>query len=215
MKPLLIAHRGDTNNFSENTFEAFRSAFDLGADGVECDVQESQSGRIIIVHNYEYDRSIQYPLLTDFLKEFSSKGKLEIEIKTISSKVVSKVAKIINEYNPPDYEITSSVLPLLPIVRKCLPNAQIGMIFKDVLLEEWMTEEFIPNFLLDYMNITKANVLHLSLKKYTENIVNLLHSKNFKLHTHLTDDSLEKYKKILQLNLDQCTFDNMDLLNNR
>jgi len=39
MVPLLIVHRGDTVHFPENTLEAFKSAFDLGADGIECDVQ--------------------------------------------------------------------------------------------------------------------------------------------------------------------------------
>ena len=39
MVPLLIVHRCDTVHFPENTLEAFKSAFDLGADGIECDVQ--------------------------------------------------------------------------------------------------------------------------------------------------------------------------------
>ena len=37
--PLIIAHRGDVTNAPENTIPAFKSALDLGADGIELDVR--------------------------------------------------------------------------------------------------------------------------------------------------------------------------------
>lgn len=81
MAPLLIAHRGDTVHFPENTLEAFESAFDLGADGIECDVQGDEMGNLVVVHNYLYDRSKQYPLLETVLEKLADRGRIEIDLK--------------------------------------------------------------------------------------------------------------------------------------
>ena len=37
-EPLIITHRGDTQNAPENTVAAFESAIAQGADGVELDI---------------------------------------------------------------------------------------------------------------------------------------------------------------------------------
>lgn len=75
MKTLLIAHRGDTINYKENTLEAFESAFRLGADGIELDVQLFK-GNLIIVHNYQFDTTEIFPTLDDVLKKFGSSGRI-------------------------------------------------------------------------------------------------------------------------------------------
>lgn len=135
-KPLLIAHRGDTSNYPENTIEAFQSAFSLGADGIEFDIQLNKNGEIIVVHDYLYDDKKTYPLFSDVLEKFLGKGRLEIEIKSLDSSFIEKVAEVINRFNPSNFELTSSVLPMLSIIRKSFPDAKIGMIFNFKLLEE-------------------------------------------------------------------------------
>jgi glycerophosphoryl diester phosphodiesterase len=52
-KTVVIAHRGFHRDFPENTIEAFRAALDLGADGVEFDVQETADGEFVIHHDDE------------------------------------------------------------------------------------------------------------------------------------------------------------------
>ena len=52
-KTVVIAHRGFHRDFPENTVEAFRAALDLGADGVEFDVQETADGQFVIHHDDE------------------------------------------------------------------------------------------------------------------------------------------------------------------
>ena len=84
MKPLIIAHRGDTINFPENTIKAFESAFKKGADGVELDVHLDQNENVIVVHDYSFDINKKYPFLKDVLKQFGQKGRLEIEIKSLN-----------------------------------------------------------------------------------------------------------------------------------
>ena len=53
--PEIIAHRGSTYLAPENTLSAFRNAIDLGADGVEMDVQQTRDHGLIIHHDYLID----------------------------------------------------------------------------------------------------------------------------------------------------------------
>jgi glycerophosphoryl diester phosphodiesterase len=50
-RPLILAHRGACRVAPENTLPAFQAAIDLGADGVELDVQYSSDGKLVIFHN--------------------------------------------------------------------------------------------------------------------------------------------------------------------
>jgi len=50
-RPLLVAHRGASTRAPENTLEAFHTALDLDADGVELDVHETADGRFAVHHD--------------------------------------------------------------------------------------------------------------------------------------------------------------------
>lgn len=50
-RPLVLAHRGVHTVHRENSLEAFRAAFTSGADGIECDVQKTEEGLYVIVHD--------------------------------------------------------------------------------------------------------------------------------------------------------------------
>lgn len=51
MRPLIIAHRGNSAHAPENTVAAFRQAVDLGADWIELDVQLAADLQIVVVHD--------------------------------------------------------------------------------------------------------------------------------------------------------------------
>lgn len=55
--PRVVAHRGDSANYPENTLEAFRSAVAMGIDVVETDVHLSADGVIVIWHDPTLDRN--------------------------------------------------------------------------------------------------------------------------------------------------------------
>lgn len=52
--PLIIAHRGASADFAENTVAAFQGAFAQGADWVELDVRINSSGDLIVNHDAEF-----------------------------------------------------------------------------------------------------------------------------------------------------------------
>lgn len=49
--PLVIAHRGVSVEFPENTVAAFAAATSRGADGVELDVRSSRDGHLVVHHD--------------------------------------------------------------------------------------------------------------------------------------------------------------------
>lgn len=51
------AHRGARAYLPENTLPAFTLALDLGADGIECDVQRTPEGELVIIHDATLDRT--------------------------------------------------------------------------------------------------------------------------------------------------------------
>ena len=55
MTPEIIAHRGASYLAPENTLIAFRKAMEIGADGVEMDVQQTLDGGLVIHHDYIID----------------------------------------------------------------------------------------------------------------------------------------------------------------
>ena len=56
MKTQIWAHRGASAYAPENTLEAFRLAAEMGADGVELDVQLSRDGELVVAHDETIDR---------------------------------------------------------------------------------------------------------------------------------------------------------------
>ena len=67
--PKILAHRGYSQKFPENTLLAFNKAFENNADGIECDLQKSKDNKFVIIHDDKIEpgiRQLQIPV--DFEK---------------------------------------------------------------------------------------------------------------------------------------------------
>ena len=53
---IVVAHRADWRNFPENSLEAIQSAIDMGVDMLEIDVQRTQAGVLILMHDHDLER---------------------------------------------------------------------------------------------------------------------------------------------------------------
>jgi glycerophosphoryl diester phosphodiesterase len=54
---LLGGHRGNPDEYPENTLASFASALEIGVDVVECDVHLTADGRLAVIHDYTLDRT--------------------------------------------------------------------------------------------------------------------------------------------------------------
>jgi glycerophosphoryl diester phosphodiesterase len=59
MDTQVLAHRGFSGRFPENTMRAFREAVSAGADGVEFDVQRTRDGELVVIHDERLDYSTE------------------------------------------------------------------------------------------------------------------------------------------------------------
>ena len=53
----VIAHRGFSEKYPENTMLAFRKAVELGVDFIELDVHETADGELVVIHDDTVDRT--------------------------------------------------------------------------------------------------------------------------------------------------------------
>lgn len=67
-KVLNIAHRGFSGAYPENTMLAFRKAVEIGADGIETDLQMTKDGVIVICHDEKLDRTTDG---SGFIKDYN------------------------------------------------------------------------------------------------------------------------------------------------
>lgn len=52
-----FGHRGYSGNYPENTMLAFQKAIEVGAAGIELDVQFSKDGQLVVIHDETLDRT--------------------------------------------------------------------------------------------------------------------------------------------------------------
>ncbi len=101
-RPLIIAHRGYSERYPENTLLAFQKAVGAGADMIEMDVRLSRDQRVVVCHDSSLRRlfgakgkiakltlaMIQkrsggaVPLLADVLNALRGKTRFYVEVKT-------------------------------------------------------------------------------------------------------------------------------------
>ena len=55
--PRIVAHRGDSANYPENTLPAFLSGVRMGIDVIETDVHITRDGEIVIWHDPTLERN--------------------------------------------------------------------------------------------------------------------------------------------------------------
>ncbi|WP_313070465.1 glycerophosphodiester phosphodiesterase [Lacrimispora sp.] len=66
----IYGHRGASHYAPENSMEAFQLAYDMGADGIEFDVQMTKDGYLVVTHDEEISRvSNGSGYVKDFLLE--------------------------------------------------------------------------------------------------------------------------------------------------
>ena len=64
----VIAHRGYSGKYPENTMLAFQKAEEAGTDEIELDVQLTKEGTVVVIHDEKIDRTTDG---TGFVKDYT------------------------------------------------------------------------------------------------------------------------------------------------
>lgn len=191
---LLIAHRGASAYFKENTIEAFKGALALGSKYFETDVQLSKDGQLVIYHDYVLKETKQpiknltaaqlarydVPLLSGLLSLLGKEISLNIEIKNddnLYPTIEEKLIKLLNTHKNAHKErllISSFDLPCLKRVRALDKNIKIGRLTRAFDIKEVLA-----------LNAFSVNI---SAARVNKKIVDICHSHNIKVFVYTVND---------------------------
>ena len=159
----VIAHRGASSYAPENTFPAFDLALEMGADGLETDIQSTRDGVLVLIHDRSVDRTtdgtgpvkeLDWPRLGEmeagawfaprfagtriptfdaFLARYAGRTGLALEIKAPGTE-----AKVVDALRPYDLGDRLTILSFdwtsVVAVRGLAPALRVG----------WLTRAFDP-----------------------------------------------------------------------
>jgi len=138
MRPLVLGHRGYRAKFPENTGLAFREALAAGADGVECDLQKTRDGELVVIHDprtgrvanadrdvhksrlaelraLDFGKGERIPTLDELLRALPPDSWLDLELKdeTITERDCAQIAAVLDCAFPRKRLMISSFDPRL------------------------------------------------------------------------------------------------------
>ncbi len=151
MEPLIIAHRGFSGKYYENTLKAFNAAIEAGADYIEFDINRTRDNEVIVVHDYsirgKYFKDMTFkevedisledncriPSLREVIESFSGRIKFYIEIK--DRKIVDPLLKTLSDFPDDDTVIASFDHYALRKVKEKSPHIKTSALFADVIID--------------------------------------------------------------------------------
>ena len=152
------AHRGASEYYPENTMSSFLAGVQMGANGIETDVQKTKDGLLVLFHDdtlvrvtgeegsicdYTYEElqnfsvkkgelSDKIPLFEDFLAEFADKG-LSFAIELKVDGIEQEVADLLHKYGVnKKTTVTSFALSRLENMKAYAPRLKLGYLTKSV-----------------------------------------------------------------------------------
>lgn len=114
--PVVVAHRGASEDFPENTVAALRAAVAAGAPMVEFDVQQTKDGAWVLLHDASCDRT------TDAVAKLGRKD-VRIDALTLAEARALdagawKGKQFVGEKLPTLAEALAAVFPAIPLVER-------------------------------------------------------------------------------------------------
>ena len=132
----IIAHRGASGDYPENTLIAFEQAIKQGADGIELDVQYHPSGEWFVLHDLYVDKMTDYSgLLTNLSSDEIDKLKVDggesLPTLLSSLKVISARCLVNIEIKTPQVE-QSLLAEALTLLKYQLESAVTELGYREI-----------------------------------------------------------------------------------
>lgn len=205
-RPLVIAHRGASADFPENSLDAFSGALDQGADWIELDVRRSKDGVLVVHHDaHLVDGNLIRDLDSDCLPEgvpslaeafeASESMGVNIEIKHLPGEpdfdevdlVCEAVVGLVRAYKPANKILVSSFdMNAINRIKETDPSIATG----------WLVAERSDG--IQILDRVKAHN-HSSINPWDdlvdESLIEQAHSRGLKVNVWTVDDE----SRILQL----------------
>lgn len=229
MNPIIIAHRGYSGRYIENTLPAFEAAAAVGAEWIECDVHLSRDGQVVIHHDEKlnrlanrYGKITDYtlaelqlmtlkqgnlistiPSLADYLSWAQTKPILtNIEIKRnkfMADNIEEKVVHLVNTYKTLEQTVISSFDHRTLHQVKKL-DPSLKIAY---LINKWTNRK------LKLLNQLEPDYIHIRHDMIIKKRIQYLHEAGYKINTW-TVNQPEQIEKMLALGVDGIVTDYLD-----
>jgi len=235
-EPLLVAHRGLSARFPENTMAAFRAAADAGAEMLELDVGLSADGRVVVLHDATLERTTpgsgelsaqpwsalleldagswfapefaaeRLPLLSQVLDELATRIAINIEIKPEAVE------------STPDGGIEDKVVALVRerrlqdrVVVSSFAPVAVARVEK---LEPAIRTAVLYHTELDFdaatlVELYRADGLHCSRRHVTADVVRQLHERGLYVGVYTVNDA-DDLRRMRSLGVDAVFVDDVE-----
>jgi len=158
-KPLIIAHRGASHYFHENTMEAFSAAVDMHAEMIEFDVLRTSDGILVIHHDPVVNGALISEMTLEEVKEAASgsgyaiptlievlefcKGKIALDIELKEAGYEEQALEMILGILEADqFIVSSSFDEVIRRVKDLDPKIRTGLIIGDRPLRQFLINLF-------------------------------------------------------------------------
>lgn len=235
MSPRIVAHRGASATHPENTMASFAAAVEAGADLIELDVQASADGELIVLHDFELDRTTtgkglavsrtvdyireldagswfgsefrgeQVPLLSDVFEQFAGQVQFEIELKGFSADFVHAVMEMILNLRVSDDVFTTS--NQLPLL--LLAQEQHPDTRVGLFApphEAWMSKGLWQALTLTHAQLLDGESIHAPVNLLDSDFVERLHDLDLDVHASGCNSAAE-VRKAVDLEVDEFSTD--------
>ncbi|MCS7174607.1 glycerophosphodiester phosphodiesterase family protein [Pseudothermotoga sp.] len=211
---ILLAHRGYSARYPENTLIAFKKALELGANGVELDLRSTKDDKVVVIHDEDLKRLCgvdvkvsdltleelkgyavsgeRIPSFEEVLTMFDQKHILNAEIK--EARVAQKALQLIDEFHLTKSVVVSSFDHEL-IVRliKQRPDMKFGFLVGEEL-------RYDPIELIEKLLQYRPYSMHLPHQLFdypilSNRIIKLVKDLGVKVYVWTLDD-INKYHRI-------------------
>ena len=200
---IIIGHRGAAGLAPENTISSFQKAQELGVDAVELDLRQTESGRIVVVHDLDLKKIYEgSPELIEVLSII--KTPVCLEIKEIGFE--KKLLETIREF-PFEILISSFKPRVLRKIRILDRNIQLGLIIAPKKRWDYL---FVP-IVLFFSFFLKLHSINSHYLLLTKRRMRLMRRLKLKVFTWVINNE-EEFQKVKQLEVDGVVTDYPNLI---
>ena len=221
----IVAHRGVTTRYPENTIPAFQKAIELGADAVELDVRLTRDKIPVVFHyyylekltslhgplfNYPYEQlrqaefinesegidSVQIPTLVEVLDTIGGKIGLEIEIKGPEPESAIIIGDILRKYKNLWGMIEITSYEIALLLNI---RKQCPGIITDLLYprsEPWMDSDVVAYQAANLARLAMVRGVHLHPSQLSDQVTEYIRKSGFEIHAWDVNDERALKKSI-------------------
>lgn len=228
----IIAHRGYSDRYPENTLAAFKAALDHGSDAIELDVHMASDGQLVVHHDYYlgnpdngeglvFTKDLAYikglkigetetiPTLEEVFELVGGKMQYELELKGFTEDFLQKVVELVKRFDlAGNIEFTSPTVYSLTKLKELEPSFKTGTFAAP--FPGWMDKGLGQTLLINGGKLGSINVLHCPLDMIDEQLITSAH--NAGLLIHAADCNTEEtLQKAFALGVDQLSTNTLEL----